>query len=439
MLKDRARWGLNKAKGVRDRLSYASRSADVPGLDPDRRPNVLIITVDCLRDDRLSRAGYDRKTTPFLDSFGTHTSAITAAPWTFSSVPSILTGMYPHRHGAAYPKTSARNQDLSNPPNGVREDVQTLPEVLAGAGYETAFFTAIETAAIPIRGRFPTMGRRHFDPAGELLGEVEDWWTGQSGPRFGYVQLGDLHEPFHEPEQMPFGTIPDVDGVDRWRFQDGAVGGEEFETYREAKNRYYDTLVHEVDQAIADLLDRLDAIEDTLVVVTSDHGEEFWEFVDFEREHFDDPRDIYGVGHGHALVPPVLNVPIVTNADGVDADGTRRSTVDIVPTVFEALGAKPGLDLDGVALQADRSEPVLCQEIAYEANQVSVTRDGAHLIHEPETGQSVTMDFESGAVHEDGEVAAELAEYLPGEGRTGASVEISEDVEARLSELGYAE
>lgn len=439
MLKRTVKWGINKVRTVRDRLAYASRSGTVPSADPGRRPNVLIITVDCLRNDRLSCTGYDRETTPFLDSFGTHTSAITAAPWTFSSVPSILTGLYPHHHGAAYPDDSARNQDLSNPPNGVGKDVHTLSEMLVGAGYETALFTAIETAAIPVRGRFPKTVRRHDAQANELLSELEAWWTSQSGPRFGYVQLGDLHEPFHHPSETPFGEIPDIEGIDRWRFQDGDLNGEEFQTYQAAKNLYYDTLVYEIDQAIADLIDGLDEIEDTLVIVTSDHGEEFWEFTDFEHHHFDDPRNIYGVGHGHSLVPPVLDVPIVTNIGGVVSGGTRRSTVDIVPTIFEDLGIDSEIDFDGVALQNERFEPVICQEIAYGANQVSVTRDSTHLIHVPETEQSVMMDFETGVVMDDGELVEELAEYLPGERRAGSNIEVSERAKDRLSELGYAE
>lgn len=439
MLKQTAKWGLNTARNLRDRLSYVSRSGNVPNINPDSQPNVLIITVDCLRNDRLSCTGYERETTPFLDSFGRHTPAVTAAPWTFSSVPSILTGLYPHHHGAGYPNDSARNQDLSNPPNSVRDDVYTLSELLAGAGYETAFFTAIETAAIPIRGRFPKMVRRHNAQCEELLRELEAWWTNQTGPRFGYVQLGDLHEPLQHSSKTPFGEIPDIDGIDRWRFQDGNIGGEEFENYREGKNRYYDTVLHNVDQAIAGLLNGLEDIDNTLVVVTSDHGEEFWEFVDFEREYFDDPRDVYGVGHGHALVPPVLDVPIVTNIDEMSENEARRSTVDILPTVLEEIGANPNLDLDGIELQRERSEPVLCQEIAYGANQMSVTRADEHLIHEPESGQSIIMNFETGVVNEDAKLAAELSEHLPGSRRIGENVKLSEDVEERLSELGYTE
>lgn len=210
----------------------------------DQHQNVLIITVDCLRNDRISRTGYQRETTPFLDSLNSFTPAIAAASWTFSSVPSILTGLYPHHHGAAYSDDSSRNQDLTNPPNGVRDDVSTVAEVLGASGYKTKFMTAIGTAAVPIQGRFKSMEQHHDADAGTMLSKLQQWWNRESGPKFGYVQLGDLHEP----EQTYFGEIPDIEGIDRWRFTSGDIQSDEFEEYRSARGLLYDTLVRFVDE-----------------------------------------------------------------------------------------------------------------------------------------------------------------------------------------------
>src|SRR5436189_4017786 len=89
-------------------------------------PNVLLVTVDCLRRDRLSAYGYERQTTPFLDSLvddALHcTSAHSASSWTCPSVVSLLTGQYPHRHGAGL---------IPGEPKHLRRD--NLPTVL-GAG-----------------------------------------------------------------------------------------------------------------------------------------------------------------------------------------------------------------------------------------------------------------------------------------------------------------
>lgn len=325
-------------------------------------------------------------------------------------------------------------------PNGVRDDVYTLAEILDASGYETKFLTAIGTAAIPIEGRFKSMQQRHDADAATLLSEMRDWWNEESRPRFGYVQLGDLHEPLREPDTEYFGEIPDIEGVSRWRFTSGDTDSEAFEEYRSARERLYDTLVRYVDEQIERTLDDVD-LDDTVVIVTSDHGEEFWEYTDFERAHFEDSRGISGVGHGHALVPPVIDVPIATTIEGLPSPESRRSLTDIVPTVLRELGVDLPLDFDGAPLQdtSRADEPVLSQEIAYGPNQISVTENDHHFIYVPVDDRSVLIDFETGEPITDSAVAERLLEHVPRERATGSDVALSADVQERLSDLGYAE
>ena len=439
MIKDFVRRGLNVFRRAHNRLAYESRIRKVPELEISSEQNVLVITIDCLRKDRVSRTGSQRETTPFIDSLESFTPAIAPAPWTFSSVPSILTGLYPHNHGAIYSYDSFRNQDLNTPPNGVREDVYTLAERLATSGYETRFDTAIATAAIPIRGRFKTSNIRNQADAETLLTGMRDWWNSTSDPKFGYVQLGDLHEPLREPKSEYFGDIPDIEGVSRWRFEKGNIDVPEFERYREARELLYDTLVRYVDSEINRVLDKLHETEDTIVVLTSDHGEEFWEYVRFEQEHFDDPRGNAGVGHGHALVPPVVEVPIVTNIADVNTDA-RMSLVDIVPTILQELGVGQTNDCDGVSLKrGDRDVPVLSQEIAYGPNQISVTDGDDHLIHVPAKNKSVFIDFRTGDERKDRERQTELRSFVPDEKVSGTEVALTDNVQEQLSHLGYTE
>ena len=441
MIKRFAQPALDTLRGVKNRLAYESRSTDVPSMTLENSQNVLIITVDCLRNDRISRTGYHRETTPFIDSFESYTPAIAAAPWTFSSVPSILTGLYPHRHGAAYPDDSSRNQDLSNPPNGVRDDIYTIAELLGGNRYETKFLTAIGTAAVPIEGRFKSIQRRHDADAETLLSEFLDWWNNEPASKFGYVQLGDLHEPLHEPDTTYFGEIPDIDGIERWKFTSGKIDSEAFEEYRSARELLYDTLVRYIDEQIERTLDELSDLDDTVVIVTSDHGEEFWEYKAFEETHFEDSRGISGVGHGHALVPPVVDIPIATNIEDLPSSNSRRSSTDIVPTILEELGADLSFDFDGYPLQdgSHADEPVLSQEIAYGPNQISVTEHDNHLIHVPVDDQTAVIDFGTGHPITDTEIEEQLLKYVPGERATGSNVDLSQDVQDQLSDLGYAE
>ncbi|MDT3435556.1 sulfatase-like hydrolase/transferase [Haloarcula sp. 1CSR25-25] len=439
MIEKIAKQTLDTFYGLKNRIVYETGDTDVPSITLEDSKNVLIITVDCLRNDRISRNGYQRNTTPFIDTLASYTPAIAAAPWTFSSVPSILTGLYPNSHGAAYSDDSARNQDLSNPPNGVRDDIFTIADLLDDDGYETKFITAIGTAAVPIEGRFKSMEQRHNADAETLLSEIQEWWNSKSDPKFGYVQLGDLHEPLQEPDDNYFGDIPDVEGINRWRFTSGRVNNQKFEEYRYARELLYDTLVRYIDEEIERTLDELAELNDTIIIVTSDHGEEFWEYRDFEETHFADPREIIGVGHGHALVPPVIDVPIVTNIENTPISETRRSLTDIVPTILDELGTDRSFDFDGYPLQKPIKEPVLSQEIAYGPNQISVTDGNKHLIYTPVSEESVLLNFNTGETINNSELKEQLLDYIPRERTTGSKVDISQDVQDRLSDLGYAE
>ena len=441
MIREIAKNALDTFRGLRNRILYESRSADVPSFMFEDSKNVLMITIDSLRNDRISRNDSQRDTTPFIDSFGSYTPAISPAPWTFSSVPSILTGLYPHRHGAVYSDDSIRNYDFSDPPNGIRDNIFTIAELLDASGYETKFITAIGTAAVPIEGRFRSMEQHHNADAETLLSGIQNWWNTESGPKFGYVQLGDLHEPLHEPDTNYFGNIPDVEGIGRWRFTSGNIDSEEFEEYRYARELLYDTLVRYIDEEIKRTLNGLTEFDDTIIIITSDHGEEFWEYRDLEKTCFDDPRGINGVGHGHALVPPVLEVPIVTNIENIPSYETRQNLTDIVPTVLRELGANTSLDFDGYPLQdsTHRNEPVLSQEIAYGPNQISVTEDNKHLIYTPKDDSSIMIDFDTGEILTDSVMREELLSYIPRERSTGTQVDLSQDVQERLSDLGYAE
>ncbi|KUK43559.1 MAG: Sulfatase [Methanothrix harundinacea] len=72
-------------------------------IDTSNKPdmNIVILTVDCLRDSQLLSNKYFRDTTPFIDSLrGSKFIAVSSSCWTYPSVPSILTGLYPHNYGA---------------------------------------------------------------------------------------------------------------------------------------------------------------------------------------------------------------------------------------------------------------------------------------------------------------------------------------------------
>jgi len=172
-------------------------------------------------------------------------------------------------------------------------------------------------------------------------------------------------------------------------------------------------------------------------VVTSDHGEEFWEFRDLERERFEDPRGIAGVGHGHALVPPVLEVPILSDdVDIAETDG-YVSTIDIVPSILRELGAAESYGIDGQSLAEESARPILSQEIAYGPNQISVTEGRDHLIVVPHRDELLLMDFETGEVVRDSDRVTHLESHLPSGRTVGTEVALDEETKGRLADLGY--
>lgn len=429
---------------VQNRVRFRRRLRDVPAYDVGDR-DVLFIVVDCLRNDHLSRADYERETTPFLDSVGTYyPNCVTAAPWTYPSVPSILTGRYPHNHGAIY-ETELRDQGMGNPPAIVRDEVYTLPELLGKAGYDTYFSSAVVTAELPIRGRFERSDVHHDAPADEMVDHLLDWWDSADGDRFGYVQLGDLHAPLRRPDDQPFGEVPDIPHIERWNFTRTTEPREEFETYRRERIRFYDNVLRFVDgqlQRLEEALAQRNELDDTLIVVTGDHGEEFWERVDLEREYFHDPRGVYGTGHGHALIPEVLFVPLIIAGGRGDPTSEWTSTTDIVPTVLADLNvsAEKLSVYDGVPLPLERpagDRAVLSEEVGYGYDQRAVVRDSHLLISSPHENKTVLFDLEADRSIDDPPLKAELKEYLTGEKHAGETSRIDEETRDRLSDLGY--
>jgi arylsulfatase A-like enzyme/Flp pilus assembly protein TadD len=304
----------------RRRLAIALAAAGVASCAGGPSPgdlagwNVLLITIDTLRADRVGFAGYDGVETPVLDGLAAagvvFDDAISAAPVTLPAHATILTGLYPPAHGA-----------LDNGLYALPEDVPTLATILRGRGYDTA----------AVLGAYVLIGRTGLDagfdryddefekprqlrqayrerPAAAVVASASEWLAGRSSaaPFFLWTHFFDPHASYDPPE--PFAT--------RYRL------------------RPYDGEVAYTDQAIGDLLDAIraaGALERTLVVVTADHGEAL--------------GDGGEQTHGLLLRASTLRVPLVLVAPGRLPAGRRIagvvSTVDVAPTILELVGAPP--------------------------------------------------------------------------------------------------
>jgi arylsulfatase A-like enzyme len=354
-----------------------------PYIDSSSHPhlNVIIITVDCLRNANLSCNGYFRKTTPFLDSIKTRFNAMTASPWTYPSVASLLTGLYPHNHGAIL-QGAVKNTDTDdlNSYAPLRSTVVSLPEILQYLGYRIHFYTAVELAYLPLRSRVIAHRFSGSTTAETLFRNIQSCIPRGSERHFAYVHLADLHLPLSVPK-----------------------GYREFFGRDKGWQTMYDNVLRYIDASIERLFDYLSSsrlLDRTAVVITGDHGEELGEHADLESDHFFDPRGIHGFGHGHNVFREICEVPLIF-AGAVHADATTNSLVslvDVVPSILNLIGVEHKLRFDGRSVFAKTSyvapRALLCEACGYGYETKALVVDRHKLVYSKEDGIEWVFDLE---------------------------------------------
>ncbi len=416
-------------------------------------PNVLLVTVDCMRRDRLSAYGYERRTTPFLDSIledSLHcTSAHSTSSWTSPAIASMLTGLYPHHHGAGFIDGDPKHLDRHHLPRRLAASVPVLPQLLPDHVSVAAVEVAIASMALydlhvfPLHADDPNAARS----AADLIGIA-------SSPFFAWVHLGVAHDPLDVPRgsRDVFGRVTSYRRARRWAFtgRDDDIPSAEFERYRSDRVLLYDAAIREADAQIAALWASLgDERDRTVLVVTADHGEELWEHRDDEIADFEDPRNIAGAGHGQNLWQEILLVPLIVRGPGI---GPRRidanvSLADVAPTILEAVGADIPADVDGQSLLGDvpTERRIIAEGVAYGYEKAAVIEADQKLLSSPGDGYERVFELgpdrrEAGVVTDAG-TADRLRGFLPGSPAApgGAPIESSEEIERHLRDLGYIE
>ena len=419
--------------------------------------HILFIVIDCLRKDHLSLYGYKRKTTPFLDCFAEESlvfrDAIAPSSWTYPSVSSILSGLYPHHHGGIY-RQNLRHLGKGEMPEKLSDDVLLLPQILRHGGFSTYLGTNIITAAFPFVGDFQTVSLPPIGKTPKLIKHYLRWQKSQRGRSFAYVQIGDPHQPLHAPEpyRSEFGQIPNIPNLEDWDYLENAIPGDSgFEHYRENRIKLYDAAIRYTDAQVERIIDELDSmgiLDQMLIVITADHGEELWDHLDMERKYFYDPRPAYGAGHGHHLWQEIIAVPLIIRGPGIAAGEVehRVSLIDIMPTVLENAGAKKWktINLDGVNLFDEKVQQrmILSEEVSFGYNKAAVL-NGRYKLYRSE-GDNVQwlFDLESDPKEQYclklPEVEKELIGFLPDlkQGKR-ETIDVTEEVRSRLRDLGY--
>jgi arylsulfatase A-like enzyme len=292
-----------------------------PTIVPRRRgpspPNVLLISLDTLRADRLGCYGYSRPTSPAIDYRlaleGTlFERAYAQEPETVGSHMTLFTGRYPCAHGLPGP---------AGPRRALPGDVHTLAELLRAAGYRTGAVTedGFMTATLGFARGFGSFTEfTRLAPGGYPAGMVTEtfsdgtrWIARESDrPWFLFLHTYQVHAPYDPPQKY----------IDRVIREAGPLGPSDL----------YDGEIRYTDETLSELLTFLNASglsEKTLLIVVGDHGEQFGE---------------HGAwGHGNTLYNVLLHVPLIVRAPGVPA--SRRISdvvglIDVLPTVLDVLG-----------------------------------------------------------------------------------------------------
>jgi arylsulfatase A-like enzyme len=345
-----------------------------PLLAPEARPwNVVLISVDTLRADRVGCYGYARpdgqRTTPHLDEFAREcvrfADARSCAPFTLPSHATILTGLSPHVHRVV--RAGRRVTSRVHP---------LLAEEFGDAGYATGAFTggaflsfeygfhagfdrysildAFLTAEDPYRGVFPRPDDRAWNDAAYAhhdLHAIERWVETQIGrPYFLFVHTYVAHDyrPKLALEQLFVGEEaarrlgPDRD-LKRLDIAAASAGHSIEPEVARAASDVYDAAVATADESVGALLEWLRAsgrLDKAVVAIVSDHGEEF-------GEHG-------GLLHGRTLYEEMLRVPFLLRVPGV-APRVVSETVDladVAPTLRALAGLAPVAPCDGRDLLA---------------------------------------------------------------------------------------
>lgn len=388
--------------------------------------NVLVYVSDALRADHVGCYGARFVATPTLDELaagGTRfDQAISAAPWTAPSMTSLVTGLYPHRHGYL-----AWQQEVD-------PSLVTVFDRFADGGYDVASFVFDETYLFRglrnanVRGETDTL-----EAVTAFLRERRD------RPFFAFVHSWATHMPrglrHAEKKEWREAKLAFLGKIQSGR-------ATEVESCRE---EYRTGVEHASEVLVASLLEELDALrlrDSTAVLFVSDHGESW-------GERFDDSSEVKGIYHLHGatLYDEILQVPLILSVPGlrpavVDA---QVSSVDVVPTLLELAGL-PGLDGDGRSLlDPDPARDVFAATSDRGVlSQLCVRRPDwkliRHLADGREEGYRLDLDpreLIDRAAEAPVDLRAGLERELGGAERRELSPEEEAIVVARLEDLGY--
>jgi len=287
-------------------------------------PNVVLIVLDTLRADHLPFYGYEKNTAPFLSHLASRgvvfENTFSPSSWTGPATASIFTSLYPFQHGVTTGFFAGKYFKVEI--NRIPGSIQTITELLKENGYKT--YGVANNPNICKEEGF-TQGFDNFalfKDAHEkkVTRQLENWSSEIKAQKkyFLYIHFNDCHIPY--TARKP------------WYQQK--------EKKRDDILSRYDSEINYVDEKIKKLYERFGWDKNTLLIITADHGEEFW--------------DHNKTGHGKNLYAEVIRVPMLFYFPGEENANKRikinAGNMDILPTVRNYLGIKSSQVEEGMNL-----------------------------------------------------------------------------------------
>jgi arylsulfatase A-like enzyme len=355
--------------------------AQLPAASPER-PNVLLIVLDTVRAQSMSLHGYARDTTPSINRFAARgmvfDGAFSTAPWTLPSHASMFTGRLPHELGGAFEvPIDGRYPTLAESLSRqgyltaaiVANVVNCKPELGLGKGF--AHYDALRTSMMTsllstgfgdelikdsgLKARLQTSNNFGRKNAADITAAFLDWRRANRDgqrPFFAFLNYIDAHDPYLPPPEF---TRKFFD-----RHPNGRAEPEMFRSYSAAQvrefNEAYDGAIAFLDHHVGRLLSELEQqgdLQNTIVIITSDHGESF-------GEH-------QLMGHTASLYVQMLHVPLVIVYPArVPAArvADRVSLVNIPATVLALAGIDNTAAIPGTSLVGPDGAPAALESLS---------------------------------------------------------------------------
>jgi arylsulfatase A-like enzyme len=400
--------------------AWPASSQPAPGSPGDGLPpNVVIISLDTLRADRLGCYGRPGGLSPNIDRLASEglvfANCLSQSSWTIPSFCSLFTGLLPAEHGAGWPLGKKVYTSL-------RPEVLTLAERLSEAGYTCGGFQANSLMG-PIYGvaqgyqlylkpqdlranwgppllaaLWENLLRTYRHMGRKLRGSLvtraaRAWLEGRQQPFFAWLNLMECHAAYRTDEGESFRLRP-------FKIHKKLMNERE----RARARHCYGGAVQKADRLVGQFVDWLDAAHpNTILIVLADHGEELndhggrlrgWEFA-YDR----------GYGHGHTLYQELLHVPLIICLPGQDARHalveSRVRLMDLYPTILGLLGLPEPKGLAAQSLlplledEGSEGRPCLAESLLFGSQKRALVMGDLKCIEHEASGRCELYDLAS--------------------------------------------